>query len=142
MTQPASVTRLSTRDNAFRLRAQPLAHVLWFSRLREASMGTGCPLDLVLPRHVGCKQPTPGSTSPQPEPQASLRLHLSAPRPSPQPRAASSPGVSPILPQRPWGLMWRQSVLKFLGVACKQPTPCTQLHVYRTMLPSAAAENA
>ena len=23
-------------------------------------MGTGCPLDLVLSRHVGCKQPTPG----------------------------------------------------------------------------------
>ena len=48
VTQPAPLTRLSTRDNAFRLQALPLAHVLWFSRLREASMGTGCPLDLVL----------------------------------------------------------------------------------------------
>ena len=104
--QQEPVTRLVNRDNAFWL-AQPLAHVGWSSRLREASMGTGCPLDLVLSRHVGCKQPTPGSTSPQPEPLTSLRLCLSTSRPSPQPRAASSPGVSPILPKRPWGLMWR-----------------------------------
>ena len=37
----------ATNDNAFRL-AQPLAHVRWFYRLREASTGARCPLDLVL----------------------------------------------------------------------------------------------